>query len=81
LFFQLPDFQQIGDDQVQSVNFCTCPFIHRRIKVLCNSENRYLKAIRPAHEKHHKHHLMNGSINAAINSGRLPAAAIINTMR
>src|ERR1700748_3278046 len=30
-------------------------FIHQRIKVLRNSENRYLKAIRRAHKMHHKH--------------------------
>jgi beta-carotene 3-hydroxylase len=30
-------------------------FIHQRIKVLRNSQNRYLKAIRRAHKMHHKH--------------------------
>jgi beta-carotene 3-hydroxylase len=30
-------------------------FIHQRLKVLRNSENRYLKAIRRAHKMHHKH--------------------------
>lgn len=30
-------------------------FIHQRIKVLRNSENSYLKAIRRAHKMHHKH--------------------------
>ncbi|WP_428331482.1 beta-carotene hydroxylase [Mucilaginibacter sp.] len=30
-------------------------FIHQRIKVLRNSENWYLKAIRRAHKMHHKH--------------------------
>jgi len=30
-------------------------FIHQRIKVLRNSNNRYLKAIRRAHKTHHKH--------------------------
>ncbi|MDN3584632.1 sterol desaturase family protein [Mucilaginibacter flavus] len=30
-------------------------FIHQRIKVLRNSENRYLRAIRRAHKIHHKH--------------------------
>lgn len=30
-------------------------FIHQRIKVLRNSENKYLKAIRRAHKMHHKH--------------------------
>jgi len=30
-------------------------FIHQRLKVLRNSNNRYLKAIRRAHKMHHKH--------------------------
>lgn len=30
-------------------------FIHQRLKVLRNSDNRYLKAIRRAHKMHHKH--------------------------
>jgi len=30
-------------------------FIHQRIKVLRNSKNRYLVAIRRAHKMHHKH--------------------------
>jgi beta-carotene 3-hydroxylase len=30
-------------------------FIHQRIKVLRNSQNWYLKAIRRAHKMHHKH--------------------------
>ena len=30
-------------------------FIHQRLKVLRNSENGYLKAIRRAHKIHHKH--------------------------
>lgn len=30
-------------------------FIHQRIKVLRNTENSYLKAIRKAHKVHHKH--------------------------
>ena len=30
-------------------------FIHQRLKVLRNSNNRYLKAIRRAHKVHHKH--------------------------
>lgn len=30
-------------------------FIHQRVKVLRNSENKYLKAIRRAHKMHHKH--------------------------
>lgn len=30
-------------------------FIHQRIKVLRNSNNPYLKAIRRAHKMHHKH--------------------------
>ena len=30
-------------------------FIHQRIKVLTNTKNRYLKAIRRAHKMHHKH--------------------------
>ena len=30
-------------------------FIHQRIKVLRNSNNKYLKAIRRAHKMHHKH--------------------------
>jgi beta-carotene 3-hydroxylase len=30
-------------------------FIHQRIKVLRNSKNRYLQAIRRAHKMHHKH--------------------------
>ncbi|WP_295676233.1 sterol desaturase family protein [uncultured Mucilaginibacter sp.] len=30
-------------------------FIHQRVKVLRNSENWYLKAIRRAHKMHHKH--------------------------
>ena len=30
-------------------------FIHQRISVLRNSQNRYLKAIRRAHKMHHKH--------------------------
>ena len=30
-------------------------FIHQRIKVLKNTENPYLLAIRRAHKQHHKH--------------------------
>lgn len=30
-------------------------FIHQRLKILRNSNNRYLKAIRRAHKMHHKH--------------------------
>lgn len=30
-------------------------FIHQRIKVLRNTNNRYLKGIRRAHKMHHKH--------------------------
>ena len=30
-------------------------FIHQRIKVLRNTQNPYLKAIRRAHKEHHKH--------------------------
>lgn len=30
-------------------------FIHQRIKVLTNTQNRYLRAIRRAHKMHHKH--------------------------
>lgn len=30
-------------------------FIHQRIKVLRNTQNSYLKAIRRAHKMHHKH--------------------------
>ncbi len=30
-------------------------FIHQRLKVLRNSDNPYLKAIRRAHKTHHKH--------------------------
>jgi len=30
-------------------------FIHQRFKVLRNTENRYLKALRRAHKMHHKH--------------------------
>jgi beta-carotene 3-hydroxylase len=30
-------------------------FIHQRLKVLRNSNSRYLKAIRRAHKMHHKH--------------------------
>ncbi len=30
-------------------------FIHQRIKVLRNTKNKYLKAIRRAHKVHHKH--------------------------
>ena len=30
-------------------------FIHQRFKVLRNSNNKYLKAIRRAHKMHHKH--------------------------
>jgi beta-carotene 3-hydroxylase len=30
-------------------------FIHQRLKILRNSDNRYLKAIRRAHKMHHKH--------------------------
>jgi beta-carotene 3-hydroxylase len=30
-------------------------FIHQRLKVLRNADNRYLKAIRRAHKIHHKH--------------------------
>jgi beta-carotene 3-hydroxylase len=30
-------------------------FIHQRIKIWRNTNNRYLKAIRRAHKMHHKH--------------------------
>ena len=30
-------------------------FIHQRVKVLRNTNNTYLKAIRKAHKVHHKH--------------------------